>query len=363
MVCARVIRAAWTNRRADALLALLHGEAVLRCQCGTDACPRAGLSTGPRRGHLLQILVDIETLLGLARNPGTLPDGSPLDPELVRTLAEDATWQAILTEMSGLADTLRGSPELQPDPDPDHTVVHFLARGRKHRQGLPPKHAPHPVLPAPIGIGARLDGIARSMRDRPVPVPDGHGGQSVPPPGALTYRPSTATADLVRAAFPTCTFPGCTVSSRRCEVDHQVPFDHDNPARGGWTIAGNLQPLCKRHHQLKTRRWWSCTNLGGGAVLWRSHSGLARITAPVTGAVAGLPVEQPATPVQTPVPESFADELPDNEALDLLYEPTWWEQHLPDAYAPPPHATELRERWREHRAVTRRRYELAQPPF
>ena len=93
------------TRRADALMALLHGEGFLRCQCEDPTCPLATAAPPKRRAHLLQILVSIETLLGLTADPATLPDGTPLDPDVVRVLAEDATWRAILTEMRTLATT------------------------------------------------------------------------------------------------------------------------------------------------------------------------------------------------------------------------------------------------------------------
>ena len=97
------------TRRTNALMALLHGEGFLRCQCDNPTCPLATTAPPKRRAHLLQILVSIETLLGLTADPATLPDGTPIDPDVVRVLAEDATWRAILTEMRTLA-TNTGDP-------------------------------------------------------------------------------------------------------------------------------------------------------------------------------------------------------------------------------------------------------------
>jgi hypothetical protein len=109
------------HRRADALLALLHGESFLRCGCEDPTCARAGTAPPARRAHLLQILVDIETLLGIGADPATLPDGTPLDAELVRILATDATWQGLLTEMRNLADTMRATNQTpgEVDSEPD----------------------------------------------------------------------------------------------------------------------------------------------------------------------------------------------------------------------------------------------------
>jgi hypothetical protein len=107
---------------------------------------------------------------------------------------------------------------------------------------------------------------------------------------------------------------------------------------------------------------WSCANLGGGAVFWHSRSGSSRITAPTAGRLANLVIEKTAETVSAQ-PDPTTDPLTDDEELDLLYEPTWWETHMPNAPAPPPHDAELREQWREHQAVTQARYLLAPPPF
>lgn len=49
-----------------------------------------------------------------------------------------------------------------------------------------------------------------------------------------------------------CTLPGCDRSAVTAEIDHIVPFNHHEPARGGPTSMGNLHPLCRKHHQMKT---------------------------------------------------------------------------------------------------------------
>jgi hypothetical protein len=116
--------------------------------------------------------------------------------------------------------------------------------------------------------------------DRAVADPDGHGGFAVPPAGALTYRPSEAVAALVTALYSTCVHPGCAVPSEDCDLDHVVPFDHTDPRRAGWTVAANLQPLCRRHHGLKTRGQWHYRKLHNGIVHIRDSQGNDYLTAP-----------------------------------------------------------------------------------
>jgi len=72
------------------------------------------------------------------------------------------------------------------------------------------------------------------------------------------YRLSRALRELVIARDRVCAEPHCTTAADRCEIDHIQPFDS-----GGTSAAENLQPLCKRHHQLKTH---------GAVVPYDTHS-------------------------------------------------------------------------------------------
>lgn len=57
----------------------------------------------------------------------------------------------------------------------------------------------------------------------------------------------------IRGRDGICRFPGCTSSAWRTDIDHVVPYDD-----GGETDIHNAQCLCRRHHNLKTRRIVSC---------------------------------------------------------------------------------------------------------
>ncbi len=70
-------------------------------------------------------------------------------------------------------------------------------------------------------------------------------------------------AERVLLLQPTCVFPWCTKSSRRCDCDHRVPF-----AVGGPTCECNLTPLCRHHHRLKTHAGWRYTRVEPGVYLW-----------------------------------------------------------------------------------------------
>jgi hypothetical protein len=70
------------------------------------------------------------------------------------------------------------------------------------------------------------------------------------------YRPTADVARQVIARDVTCRFPGCARAAGRCDLDHVVPFNHDDPRAGGPTTPANLIALCRRHHLLKHRGGW-----------------------------------------------------------------------------------------------------------
>jgi hypothetical protein len=212
-----------------------------------------GTVSGTPANHAV-IVLDAATAAGLAGEPAHLVGWGPVPADVARKIAEDATWQALIT-------AARDSEHHPPDPEPDPPVPVDGREVRRTRR-MPPGWTP---TTGKLGsTRARqlreqveyLRALPPSALDRAVENPDGHGGFAVPPDGALVYRPSEAVAALVTALYSTCVHPGCAVPSEDCDLDHVVPFDHTDPQKGGWTVTGNLEPLCRRHHGLKTRRQW-----------------------------------------------------------------------------------------------------------
>jgi len=305
----------------DAFVALLHGDSALPCTCGQSDCRKGGAASMPsRRKPLVQITVDIATLLGLTASPAYLDGHGPIDPELARMLAEDATWRAMLTEMVDLATELglvenaddnaataaEGDAEADSEGELDdreyrsrHTCQRrrglqmFRSRGSRHRGGsLPPtslsrswweRQSPPPG-PPPAGSGTTITEIRAALEAHPAlsrrQRPAGHGELTEPPDGALTYHPDATTTVMVRTRDGHCRFPGCSVPASRCQLDHVVPFAHHTPIAGGWTIVSNLQCLCQFHHNLKTMGRLRATMLGCGVVVWTSRYGTATVTLP-----------------------------------------------------------------------------------
>ncbi|MFG1784136.1 DUF222 domain-containing protein [Rhodococcus oryzae] len=183
-------------------------------------------------------------------------------------------------------------PEASPPPLPPRFCLRsYLARGSRRKAGYipelgtlaPPRSCTSPPAP-PTSIGTITDAILAAINTDPTlarpEYPDGHGGLTAPPAGALTYRPDAATTALVHARDGHCRFPGCTRPAAGCQLDHIIEYRAHNPIAGGWTIATNLHCLCQFHHQLKTLGLWTVAALPGHAMLWSSRSGTTALTLP-----------------------------------------------------------------------------------
>ena len=85
--------------------------------------------------------------------------------------------------------------------------------------------------------------------------------------GREKYRPPPGLRRLVRWRADRCMAPGCSVPASRCEIDHNVAWEH-----GGHTSLDNHCPLCKGHHLVKHHGGWTVQQLpgGGGAIEWTS---------------------------------------------------------------------------------------------
>lgn len=69
---------------------------------------------------------------------------------------------------------------------------------------------------------------------------------------ATTYQVPRDLRKTLVEQWTVCTVPGCSRRAEKSEIDHVIPFFHLNPLKGGLTRFGNLHPLCKKHHALKT---------------------------------------------------------------------------------------------------------------
>ncbi len=91
---------------------------------------------------------------------------------------------------------------------------------------------------------------------------------------ATSYYIPARIRQTLTAKWQACTMPGCRRRAEASEVDHIIPFDHDNPALGGLTVFGNLHPLCKKDHQSKTDGNYSVAMDDKGLIEYRFPHGI-----------------------------------------------------------------------------------------
>lgn len=175
---------------------------------------------------------------------------------------------------------------------PDGTTPSGQRRGRAHIQvtvaastllGLdetPAELAGYGPLPAGVARQVAADATWRRLLTDPV---DG----TLVERSTRAYRPGRVLGAHVMARDGACMFPGCVRPATTCEVDHVEPWrarrDLGAAAATGppQTRPDNLQPLCKAHHDLKTRGLWHARREQHGAgVEWTSQLGLRYLVQP-----------------------------------------------------------------------------------
>ncbi|NKY11037.1 HNH endonuclease signature motif containing protein [Cellulomonas hominis] len=105
--------------------------------------------------------------------------------------------------------------------------------------------------------------------------------------GRRRYRPPAALDEHVRVRDKTCAAPGCTVPAARADLDHTIEY-HPQPGAPpdtplGGTDAGNLGPLCRAHHRLKTVGGFRLRQIEPGLFEWITPTGHRYLVRPGTG--------------------------------------------------------------------------------
>ncbi|GAB4065826.1 hypothetical protein GCM10028777_16590 [Angustibacter speluncae] len=91
------------------------------------------------------------------------------------------------------------------------------------------------------------------------------------------YRPAPSVADDVRVRDGVCRGVGCTLDAFGCDADHVIAWE-----AGARTTADDLVSLHRRHHQRKTRGWWTSALEPDGTLTWTSPLGRSYTTEPAT---------------------------------------------------------------------------------
>ncbi|MGZ4638357.1 MAG: DUF222 domain-containing protein [Actinomycetes bacterium] len=217
------------QRRADAVIAVFRS-----LRDGADL-PRLPW----RRERVMGLVLHSDTLFGdglAAQDPGQLHSlGAPasVDPRTAGELARDelAQGSAVRVLVTDRHGNLQRMVRLGPAPGTGWTRPALTAAVAAQLPALPPLHT-----------------------DR--------------------YAPTAAITQHVHARNPHCTAYDCDRSAHRCDLDHNDPWPR------GPTTADNLQPRCRRHHELKTRRLVDTRLQADGTVVTRMLTGRLVTTRP-----------------------------------------------------------------------------------
>ncbi|MFE4501311.1 DUF222 domain-containing protein [Rhodococcus sp. NPDC056743] len=90
---------------------------------------------------------------------------------------------------------------------------------------------------------------------------------------ALVYRPGAALDTWLRVLAGSCQWPHCDVPAWNCDLDHNNPFNHTDPANGGLTVASNLSAFCRNHHRLKHSGSWQLDPNSDRSITLTSQTG------------------------------------------------------------------------------------------
>ncbi len=82
------------QRRADALMALVGGEATMGCLCESERCPAAG-NGSTSSAVVVHVLAETATVEGRGSKAGFAPGYGPLPPAMVREVAKTARLEPV----------------------------------------------------------------------------------------------------------------------------------------------------------------------------------------------------------------------------------------------------------------------------
>ena len=188
---------------------------------------------------------------------------------LVRSAGRDDPRSIGQLRAAGLLAMSRGWTCL-PDPDGEHpgdpnaqaaarrVVIHAYDDGSEDNRGI----SLYGYGPITRHTAEQLERSARVRIDELEILADPESA------AAGRYAPSEALARFCRGRDGNCVFPGCQGRAEHADLDHIIPFDHDDPARGGRTTSDDLACLCRTHHRLKTDGVWSYFRDVDGSYVW-----------------------------------------------------------------------------------------------
>ncbi|TSD98294.1 DUF222 domain-containing protein [Gordonia rubripertincta] len=266
------------QRRADALVALAHGKQALDCQC-RDCVPEP-------------LATDLDMDAPVDTTVGDVPETRPVDesdtgaPAIESAAIDTAAIDTAATDSGTAAAAGTISEECTcscPTCRAPRPTYHIIAN-QTTLQGLdndPGMLDGHGLIDADTMRRVLGDAVRTLITTGVRTEPSGADARAAA--AASTYVPSKKLQALVRAGELCCTFPGCNQPVWTVDLDHTHPFDHTNPARGGKTLQGNLKPLCRFHHRIKTFGAWRDSQDEYMSIWFEAPTGHVYLGNPYTG--------------------------------------------------------------------------------
>ncbi|MFD1247549.1 HNH endonuclease signature motif containing protein [Nocardioides ginsengisoli] len=149
-------------------------------------------------------------------------------------------------------------------------------------------------------ILSQMVGADTASRIRVTPVIDLNGQAPVD-----AYEIPARLREAVHLIHPGDVFPFAANVSRNVDLDHAVPY-----SEGGPTAIGNLGPLTRTHHRIKTHAGWEVRQPFPGIVIWRDPYGAFYLVDPTgTRRITGNAGEQAVTPSELGFSRTLRDHI------------------------------------------------------
>lgn len=194
----------------------------------------------------------VPTAAAIVNTVNNAADGAQAEAELAATTAGSTTVSTVIKMvMPTHGQWLREQAKLL-------VTVPFLTLAGESR--LPGIYSDGSPIPATVAraIAGECSTWTRIMTDPVTGTPLDARSQS--------YRIPADVRLPLAAKWQACSVPGCARRAETSELDHIIPFDHDDPAAGGQTTFENGHYLCRPHHQAKTDRKFSIRKTSDGSV-------------------------------------------------------------------------------------------------
>ncbi len=234
------------QRKADAVGALVDGLDYLHCACGRDDCSQQTGDRATARKPLVHVILLGTTLKGEDEESGYLDGYGLIDAAHARNLADNADIEYVR-----VPDDVHYHRTQNPATDPADESPADAATGAAVAAECAGT-VPGEEASAVTDTAAAVASTAAAAE----PASTGAANAGLPD-SAYVYRPTAILDTWLRILCGTCQWPHCDAPAWNADLDHDEPFNHTDPTRGGTTTAAGMKPYCRTHHRIKHSGTWA----------------------------------------------------------------------------------------------------------